>query len=57
MIVDAHTHVFRHLHGRIAAGDVTSTGWGRARLGEKEIQLLPPFVRKRPFHRKRSLPR
>jgi predicted TIM-barrel fold metal-dependent hydrolase len=43
MIVDAHAHVFRHLHGRIAAGDVTGLAWGRARMGEKEIQLLPPF--------------
>jgi predicted TIM-barrel fold metal-dependent hydrolase len=49
MIVDAHTHVFRHLHGRIAAGDVTGLPWGKARVGDKEIQLLPPFCRETSF--------
>jgi predicted TIM-barrel fold metal-dependent hydrolase len=43
MIVDAHVHAFRRLCGRIAAGDVIGMGWGRARVGDQEIQLLPPL--------------
>jgi predicted TIM-barrel fold metal-dependent hydrolase len=43
MIIDAHTHVFRHLCGRIAAGQVSGLAWGRARMGDEEIQLLPPL--------------
>jgi predicted TIM-barrel fold metal-dependent hydrolase len=49
MIVDAHTHVFRRLQGRIASGRVTGLAWGRARVAENEIQLLPPFCPRTSF--------
>jgi predicted TIM-barrel fold metal-dependent hydrolase len=49
MIVDAHMHIFGRLCGRIAAGAVTGQAWGKARVGDKELQLLPPFCRETSF--------
>lgn len=42
MIVDAHAHVFPEVRGRTGSGPVVGLAHGRARLGDREIQLLPP---------------
>jgi predicted TIM-barrel fold metal-dependent hydrolase len=49
MIVDAHTHVFRELLGRIAAGPVRARSFGRITMGEREEQMLPPLCRETAF--------
>lgn len=43
MIIDAHAHIFPQVQGRNAAGPTRGAGYGRIRIGEEVIQLLPPL--------------
>lgn len=43
MIIDAHAHIFPKVQGLNAAGPTRGVGYGRIRIGEEVIQLLPPF--------------
>lgn len=43
MIVDAHTHVFSRVAGRIEAGPVRGVGYGQIRIGNSTILLMPPL--------------
>lgn len=46
MRIDAHSHIFPELRGKIAAGNTRGLKNGIATIGEKCIQFLPPFVEK-----------
>ena len=43
MIVDAHSHVFPEPRGQVREGPTRGGGYGRMRVGERMMQLLPPF--------------
>ena len=43
MIIDAHAHIMTAVKGKTASGPTRSLAWGKARWGERTIQLLPPF--------------
>jgi len=43
MIIDAHAHIFPQVQGLNAAGPTRGAGYGRVRIGDEIIQLLPPF--------------
>ena len=43
MIVDAHSHIFPRIHGLNAAGPTRGTGFGRAFVGDREVQVAPPL--------------
>jgi len=43
MIIDAHAHIMRAVHGTTASGPTRSLSWGRVRWSDETIQLLPPF--------------
>ncbi|MBX3011726.1 MAG: amidohydrolase [Caldilineaceae bacterium] len=43
MIIDAHAHIFPKVQGLNAAGPTQGAGYGRIRMGDEVIQLLPPF--------------
>ena len=43
MIVDAHSHVFPEPRGQVREGPTRDGGYGRMRVGERLMQLLPPF--------------
>ena len=45
-IVDAHVHIFPVVDGCVGAGPTRSTGFGRATIGDEEIQIIPPFNEK-----------
>ena len=46
MIIDAHAHIMRRVHGSIGAGETRSLPYGRLQVGESRIaRLLPPFNR------------
>ena len=49
MIVDAHNHIFPEVCGSVGAGPTRGLGYGRIAVGEKEIQLLPPYGEKTAF--------
>ena len=42
MIIDAHAHIMTALQGSTASGPTRSLSFGKARWGERTIQLLPP---------------
>ena len=43
MIVDAHSHIFPAVNGRIGTGPTRSLGYGRIQFGDRETQLMPPY--------------
>lgn len=43
MIVDAHSHIFPRIHGQNGAGPTRGTGYGRALIGGKEVQVTLPM--------------
>lgn len=43
MLVDAHCHIFPRIQGLNAAGPTRGTGYGRALVGGKVVQVTPPF--------------
>ena len=43
MIVDAHSHIFPRIHGLNAAGPTRAKGFGRALIGDSEVQVTPPL--------------
>ena len=43
MIVDAHSHIFPRIHGLNAAGPTRAIGFGRAFIGDSEVQVTPPL--------------
>ncbi len=43
MIVDAHTHVFPRVDGRVVGGATRGSGYGRIVVGSETQQLLPPY--------------
>lgn len=45
-IVDAHVHIFPEIHGGVGAGPTRSAGYGRAVIGDEEIQIMPPLNKK-----------
>src|SRR5438045_39604 len=46
MIIDAHAHIMRRVHGRIRAGETRSLPYGRLQVGtETTSRLLPPLSR------------
>jgi predicted TIM-barrel fold metal-dependent hydrolase len=50
MVIDAHAHVMRRLHGRTGAGRTRGRGYGRAQIGQgRPFQHLPPFRRETTF--------
>src|SRR5829696_2370032 len=50
MVIDAHAHVMRRLHGRTGAGRTRGLGYGRAQIGDgPHFQHLPPFRRETTF--------
>lgn len=50
MVIDAHAHVMRRLHGRTGAGRTRGLGYGRAQVGQgAPFQHLPPFRRETTF--------
>lgn len=46
MIIDVHCHIFPKLHGEVAAGYTRGLENGYVRIGNEQIQFLPPFVEK-----------
>ncbi|MFH1009166.1 MAG: amidohydrolase family protein [Candidatus Latescibacterota bacterium] len=44
VVIDVHAHVFPRLAGHIGVGSVSGLSYGRARMGNEEIQILPPFA-------------
>jgi len=42
MIVDAHAHIFPEFRGLVAGGCVESLDYGRAAIGGRVVQVLPP---------------
>ena len=46
MIIDAHAHIMRRVHGQIGAGRTRSLPYGRIQVGEQNTaRLLPPLSR------------
>ena len=46
MIIDAHAHIMRRVHGQIGAGRTRSLPYGRIQVGEQTTaRLLPPLSR------------
>jgi predicted TIM-barrel fold metal-dependent hydrolase len=46
MIIDAHAHIMRRVHGRIGAGETGSLLYGRLQIGQQATsRLLPPLSR------------
>ncbi len=43
MIVDAHSHIFPRIHGLNANGPTRGIGFGRAFIGDNEVQVTPPL--------------
>ena len=43
MKVDAHAHIFPRIRGQIADGPVLGREYGRATVGERSVQVLPPL--------------
>ena len=43
MLIDAHSHVFQTVNGTVSEGTVRELGYGRIAIGERTLQLLPPF--------------
>ena len=43
MILDAHSHIFPTVRGRVGTGPTRSLGYGRIQFGDAEEQLLPPY--------------
>lgn len=43
MIIDAHCHIFPRINGLNAAGPTRGLGYGRALVGENEVQITPPL--------------
>lgn len=50
MVIDAHTHIVRRLHGRVGVGRSRSLTYGRAQIGASQpFQHVPPFRRETTF--------
>ena len=49
MIVDAHSHVFPEPRGQVREGPTRDGGYGRMRVGERLMQLMPPLNRRTEF--------
>ena len=45
MIIDAHAHIFPTVKGKTAEGSTRSVGYGRIAVGNRIIQLIPPFCK------------
>lgn len=43
MIVDAHSHVYPEVNGRVGAGPTRGLGYGRMAIGDRVVQALPPL--------------
>lgn len=46
MVIDAHAHIFPKVQGLIAAGQTKGLGYGRVKVGNEEIQVMPPLSEK-----------
>jgi predicted TIM-barrel fold metal-dependent hydrolase len=46
LVVDAHSHIFPAVRGRIGDGPVTGLQYGAVSLGRQTIQVLPPLNRR-----------
>ena len=44
MLIDAHTHIFPRIHGRIKSGPTRELAYGRVAIAENVIQALPPII-------------
>ena len=49
MIVDAHSHVFPEPRGQVREGPTRDGGYGRMRVGQRLMQLMPPLNRRTEF--------
>jgi predicted TIM-barrel fold metal-dependent hydrolase len=43
MLIDAHAHIFPAVQGLVHEGAVRDLGYGRIAMGQRALQLLPPF--------------
>ncbi|NJD02824.1 MAG: amidohydrolase [Ruminiclostridium sp.] len=46
MVIDAHAHIFTEISGRVAEGSTRGIGYGRAVIGNREVQFIPPLSEK-----------
>ncbi|MBI2844084.1 MAG: amidohydrolase [Armatimonadetes bacterium] len=46
MIIDVHAHIYPEIRGLVGAGPVIGLSYGRAKVGDKEIPVLPPLNEK-----------
>lgn len=49
MIIDAHTHIFGEIHGRIRQGETSGGEWGQVICAGDEIPVFPPLSRATSF--------
>ena len=49
MLIDAHAHIFPQVCGLVAAGPTRGLGYGRIAIGDRELQLFPPYGEKTRF--------
>lgn len=49
MIIDAHTHVFDKVHGKIREGATSDGKWGAVQCGDQRIQVFPPYLESTQF--------
>jgi predicted TIM-barrel fold metal-dependent hydrolase len=49
LLVDAHAHIFPEVRGMVGGGPTRSIGYGRAVVGEEEVQILPPYNERTAF--------
>jgi predicted TIM-barrel fold metal-dependent hydrolase len=43
MIIDAHVHLIPEVQGLVAEGPVRDLGYGKIAIGQRALQLVPPF--------------
>lgn len=46
LVVDAHSHIFPEIRGRIGDGPVVGVGYGSVVIGGNRVQVLPPLNRR-----------
>ncbi len=44
MLIDAHSHIFPRIHGRIKSGPTRGLAYGRVTIAKTVTQVLPPLV-------------
>ncbi len=49
MIIDAHTHIFDKVNGRIEKGQTKDGSWGTVLCGNEEFQVFPPYCESTKF--------